>query len=294
MRGKPIRAPPLHHRHGITPARAGKTRSTFAPSSDPADHPRACGENILLANKFLVGGGSPPRVRGKRRLLHSARMPEGITPARAGKTFSGVLRISQTEDHPRACGENAAGSLRLSRQPGSPPRVRGKLLSISNSLLQIRITPARAGKTEVDVRGVLSDADHPRACGENAVTGARSTARFGSPPRVRGKPCRMPPMPVLRRITPARAGKTAVPPSRSPRPADHPRACGENRLFLIVEAESNGSPPRVRGKRSPARAARRGRRITPARAGKTSSDKEFIGKQEDHPRACGENNLLML
>ena len=54
----------VHNR--ITPACAGKTRSSSRYCSTAADHPRVCGENyvnLVVGRKDL---GSPPRVRGKR------------------------------------------------------------------------------------------------------------------------------------------------------------------------------------------------------------------------------------
>ena len=71
------------------------------------------------------------------------------------------------KDHPRACGENPAGRTCSAGLRGSPPRVRGKLLFISSSLLRHRITPARAGKTLLHNWTKRLPQDHPRACGEN-------------------------------------------------------------------------------------------------------------------------------
>ena len=51
---------------------------------------------------------------------------------------------------------------------------------------------------------------------------------------------------------------------------DHPRACGENNGGAYNVTSGSGSPPRVRGKRRTAKRTGRGKRITPARAGKTS------------------------
>ena len=51
-----------------------------------------------------------------------------------------------------------------------------------------------------------------------------------------------------------------------------------------------GSPPRVRGKRMDMKPCFIERRITPARAGKTSSMYARIRRDTDHPRACGEND----
>ena len=90
-------------------------------------------------------------------------------------------------------------------------------------------------------------------------------------------------------ITPARAGKT-----EALRPApfvlqDHPRACGENLRSEKTESRRVGSPPRVRGKLILAFIITPLLGITPARAGKTHCAGQTAVFDEDHPRACGEN-----
>ena len=72
-------------------------------------------------------------------------------------------------------------------------------------------------------------------------------------------------------------------------PADHPRACGENRPVRVEKSGGAGSSPRVRGKRGAGVADRPRERIIPARAGKTSATASTGGSPPDHPRACGEN-----
>ena len=50
------------------------------------------------------------------------------------------------------------------------------------------------------------------------------------------------------RITPACAGKRWSSGRKSAAKRDHPRVCGEKRIFRMVFATDWGSPPRVRGK----------------------------------------------
>ena len=78
----PINAP------GITPACAGKTRAAEVTAVGGEDHPRVCGENVLLTSVTLSGAGSPPRVRGKQADLSKISACTRITPACAGKTIS--------------------------------------------------------------------------------------------------------------------------------------------------------------------------------------------------------------
>ena len=131
-------------------------------------------------------------------------------------------------DHPRACGENSVSAMRWVFSAGSPPRVRGKPIAARVAECKNRITPARAGKT--DIWFVLSNKlwDHPRACGENFWVTVSIVCVVGSPPRVRGKHGDV--LNPLRRyrITPARAGKTLCGFPLGGAAEDHPRACGEN------------------------------------------------------------------
>ena len=69
---------------------------------------------------------------------------------------------------------------------------------------------------------------------------------------------------------------------------DHPRACGEKKYDPVADADSTGSPPRVRGKAWISWTARSCCGITPARAGKSSPCLPGISRCWDHPRACGE------
>ena len=88
MRGKPRPVFLRAFSQGITPAHAGKTMLRQCLFSREGDHPRACGENLIL-RRFVRGEpGSPPRMRGKRRSTPVGVGGRGITPAHAGKTDS--------------------------------------------------------------------------------------------------------------------------------------------------------------------------------------------------------------
>ena len=50
---------------GITPARAGKSYPRNLRGGRCEDHPRACGEKLILGLTQVFMAGSPPRVRGK-------------------------------------------------------------------------------------------------------------------------------------------------------------------------------------------------------------------------------------
>ena len=55
---------------GIIPADAGSTFGRVPVLLSTEDHPRGCGEHILLGNKVGADGGSSPRMRGAPRRCH--------------------------------------------------------------------------------------------------------------------------------------------------------------------------------------------------------------------------------
>ena len=234
---------------GITPACAGKSSAPFSPTASAWDHPRVCGEKLLLPPPDPPLLGSPPRVRGKATPSFCAVTDTGITPACAGKSGVDFDFYGWQEDHPRVCGEKCMRSKATLQPLGSPPRVRGKVsVNVPIFALQ-RITPACAGKRPQ--RGFFQSLqwDHPRVCGEKTTISTGQTANLGSPPRVRGKADALTVYAQDVRITPACAGK-----SMRRFPSD-----------LLAQ----GSPPRVRGKvaEDPHMLLQLG--ITPACAGKS-------------------------
>ena len=134
---------------GITPAYAGKSFSSSSSFVLYWDHPRVCGEKVLPLWLCVGSSGSPPRMRGK------------AGPADAGR--------KQLRDHPRVCGEKPRTFSRRSPKPGSPPRMRGKGRKAAPSYLDLRITPAYAGKSRNGRYCAVSGGDHPRVCGEKGV-----------------------------------------------------------------------------------------------------------------------------
>ena len=210
VRGKPAQEQLAAASSRITPACAGKTISVNDDEPASRDHPRVCGENFTRMSCTKISTGSPPRVRGKLDDIIADPDLGRITPACAGKT-PGIFHKKRTlEDHPRVCGENLFTSTWSVRTSGSPPRVRGKLMSSGGTLSGVRITPACAGKTTPRALHWRRKEDHPRVCGENLPRLPPGRPRGGSPPRVRGKPGDTPRRRLSPRITPACAGKTCV------------------------------------------------------------------------------------
>ena len=73
----------------ITPAGAGKTSLQKPFGVLITDHPRRCGENTPHHKEQGLSPGSPPQVRGKLIVPKQYLTAPRITPAGAGKTFSG-------------------------------------------------------------------------------------------------------------------------------------------------------------------------------------------------------------
>ena len=113
---------------------------------------------------------------------------------------------------------------------GSPPHVRGKASP-----------PSYRGWRQWD---------HPRVCGENALSTFSSRKNSGSPPHMRGKSSSPP---------------WAISPAR-----DHPRVCGEKFTRKSAINCGSGSPPHVRGKGLCRERHCLWAGITPACAGKRS------------------------
>ena len=208
MRGKLTFLQYLLRRVRITPAYAGKTRRWNRFDIHPQDHPRVCGENYAYQHIELCPAGSPPRMRGKLPSFYTMLASYRITPAYAGKTPSCDGRPPKHEDHPRVCGENTPTITQERNSKGSPPRMRGKLRYNLAKVIQIRITPAYAGKTLATSAVKNYAKDHPRVCGENSRPQLLTSTAMGSPPRMRGKRTKFATGAVRDRITPAYAGKT--------------------------------------------------------------------------------------
>ena len=150
----------------ITPACAGKRSLTAITVSSIGDHPRVCGEKFRKMSLDDRIKGSPPRVRGKGGPCSQRLCDAGITPACAGKRLRPSRRSQPHQDHPRVCGEKAGGTRMGCTVPGSPPRVRGKVLRAGTGCRRDGITPACAGKSPWSVSASRFARDHPRVCGE--------------------------------------------------------------------------------------------------------------------------------
>ena len=192
----------------ITPARAGKTPPMSFSSLFCRDHPRSCGKDALIIALASILIGSPPLVRERRCFRPCSLQSSGITPARAGKTFSGLLHRRDVGDHPRSCGKDRHMPEFRFQAVGSPPLVRERPSDGAGEVIPFGITPARAGKTWCLSRMAQRCEDHPRSCGKDVDSARDIWRNLGSPPLVRERLILDCDNQHNVGITPARAGKT--------------------------------------------------------------------------------------
>ena len=135
---------------GIIPADAGSTCAGGSGAFGAGDHPRGCGEHMVIVRPSRVGMGSSPRMRGALRLAVGQGFAGGIIPADAGSTVIVLAFALLYEDHPRGCGEHSGVC------PAGP---------CSGGII-----PADAGSTRYRRGLAYRSVDHPRGCGEHALT----------------------------------------------------------------------------------------------------------------------------
>ena len=125
-------------------------------------------------------------------------------------------------------------------------------------------------------------------CGEKVFAYADNREAMGSPPHVRGKGDWEHENQVDDGITPACAGKSHFRQIWKSGGRDHPRMCGEKWMVKRHRILRQGSPPHVRGKDFMIYMFYTRFGITPACAGKSTTDYVLGVSDWDHPRMCGE------
>ena len=216
---------------GITPACAGRSSWLRRCMGLRGDHPRLRGEKAEKLIAFVALIGSPPPARGEARYLNGVTIPDGITPACAG------------------------------RRPPPPPA--GSFQRRAD-----RITPACAGRSYPIRSGYSAPWDHPRLRGEKPPCPRLRPCVAGSPPPARGEDYTRCARPCKARITPACAGRRKQFKGRPRAPWDHPRLRGEKLSTAFILPISEGSPPPARGEVELADGKDKKAGITPACAGR--------------------------
>ena len=269
VRGEASLVDSIPARTGITPACAGRSRKSLARTAGVEDHPRVCGEKVAPSPPAIVAQGSPPRVRGEAVSGNPVTCTPGITPACAGRSSVRFENRRRSRDHPRVCGEKLAFFAFSGCILGSPPRVRGEAQVVGGEERPNGITPACAGRSEMEEKSGQQKKDHPRVCGEKISAITSCAFGMGSPPRVRGEEPQRGGGQSLHRITPACAGRSLCAVPHIPAQKDHPRVCGEKYAPSRQTCTGIGSPPRVRGEDRKCFFCNKKSRITPACAGRS-------------------------
>ena len=163
MRGALTWVPDTHAESRIIHADAGSTRFrlTFLPVCQ--DHPRGCGEHVLVIPRILPNLGSSPRMRGAPDQGRDGTDGHRIIPADAGH-FS-CLDCNDRSEAPRMRGA------RTKTEQGAPGQ---------------GIIPADAGSTKALKNATHIYQDHPRGCGEHLPGLDPSCPLVGSSLRMRG------------------------------------------------------------------------------------------------------------
>ncbi len=166
-----------------------------------------CGEETSTANLAAMRERIPPRVRGRDPLDQAEGLDLGNTPACAGKSWSSFKKLprvgntpacagkratsflpfSKLWKYPRVCGEEAPSAQQRAPKQEIPPRVRGRVDSLTVVLGWLGNTPACAGKRAFLTIQPFGYRKYPRVCGEETIIGATIKTRKEIPPRVRGR-----------------------------------------------------------------------------------------------------------
>jgi len=177
---------------------------------------------------------------------------------------------------------------------GSSPRVRGTGGHRTVGMARCRFIPARAGNRPDPFTTEIPVPVHPRACGEQDAEKEAVPELDGSSPRVRGtdgrglnRRCRL-------RFIPARAGNSRHGARNRFCRSVHPRACGEQVRCAMKKSVGCGSSPRVRGTDLNGPVHGGLIRFIPARAGNSASAAASPVTSPVHPRACGEQQVLLV
>ena len=187
------------------------------------------------------------------------------------------------------CGEKLKFGTNVTKNPGSPPRVRGKGIVHVFVPEKLGITPAYAGKRYPRPFLCNGSWDHPRVCGEEHKAFSDPALRRGITPAYAGKSAYPPP--PLDKVpgSPPRMRGRAPPHAVKRRPSGiTPAYAGKSTRSTIRLLFAMGSPPRMRGRGFEYVKQYGEAGITPAYAGKRIYICRNPDCGRDHPRVCGE------
>ena len=271
----------------LIPARAGRTSDLGCLRGLHSAHPRSCGADSGTRHAPSACRGSSPLVRGGPESVAAHVCKHRLIPARAGRTWSARIPTGTRSAHPRSCGADHTGRAAIATLSGSSPLVRGGRDRSRRRRPDRRLIPARAGRTPPKWPASAPTPAHPRSCGADLISVSVRVVAAGSSPLVRGGP-----VPLLghhprERLIPARAGRTCGGRAGRGCSAAHPRSCGADGSLRDRDGDACGSSPLVRGGPRPGGDRSAGRRLIPARAGRTYRGAAAHPPTGAHPRSCG-------
>ncbi len=192
---------------GFTPTCVGTAPAPLPHHLRVWVHPHVCGDGSPMSGSRGNSSGSPPRVWGRRCGAASIAGQSGFTPTCVGTAPSLCDPTRSRGVHPHVCGDGDAPRGRNDFDPGSPPRVWGRLSPMTfdfvfsgspprvwgrlhQALLlapHFGFTPTCVGTAwEMDARVGLPWV-HPHVCGDGVSTASFAAFSLGSPPRVWGR-----------------------------------------------------------------------------------------------------------
>ena len=124
------------------------------------------GEEGTSASACAARAGLPPRGRGRETFASASAPHRWITPAWAGKSCDVVRNVPYVQDYPRVGGEERSVRGLGCCASGLPPRGRGRGRVLLPFLVDPRITPAWAGKSNRQIEISEYFKDYPRVGGE--------------------------------------------------------------------------------------------------------------------------------
>ena len=153
----------------------------------------------------------------------------------------------------------------------------------------LRLIPARAGKTPPLCSSYSRSSAHPRVSGENRLNSTRLRSTPGSSPLTRGKLLPLDLSGLPGGLIPTHAGKTGQVVEVGGTRWAHPHSRGENELAERAQVSKSGSSPLTRGKPLLRGLLSIVSRLIPTHAGKTDASKPRCCTHGAHPHSRGEN-----
>ncbi|VEH09349.1 Domain of uncharacterised function (DUF2825) [Corynebacterium kutscheri] len=153
------------------------------------EHPRSRGDNACRYQHGSLGTGTSPLARGQHLVAAAKENGNRNIPARAGTTTPTASKASAIPEHPRSRGDNSFRVWGKKQSWGTSPLARGQPNNGFTTLVLMRNIPVRAGTTDWETVGILSEGEHPRSRGDNRRITDQDVADAGTSPLARGQPC---------------------------------------------------------------------------------------------------------